>query len=59
MESLIMRTLFFVIWLANGLVYAHGQGWVGKPPSEINPGGAVKPPVEFKSHALKTGPLGQ
>ncbi|GAA4415978.1 hypothetical protein GCM10011450_13760 [Advenella faeciporci] len=54
-----MRTLFFVILLANGLVYAHGQGWVGKPPSEINPGVAVKPPVEFKSHALKTGPLGQ
>ncbi len=54
-----MRTLFFVILLANGFVYAQGQGWVGTPPSEINPGKAVKPPVEFKSHALKAGPLGQ
>lgn len=54
-----MRTLFFIVLLANIFTYAHGQGWLGTPPSEARPGANGKPTVEFKSHVLKTGPLGQ
>ena len=52
-----MRTLFFVIVLANLLTYGLGAGWFGLKPGESRLGAAVRTPTEFRPGTIEVGPL--
>ncbi len=52
-----MRTLFFIIVLANILTYGLGAGWFGLKPGESRIGAAVRVPTEFRPGAIDVGPL--
>ncbi|WP_192871294.1 hypothetical protein [Advenella sp. S44] len=52
-----MRTLFFVIVLANVLTYGLGAGWFGLTPDQSRLGAAIKTPTEFRPGAIDVGPI--
>ncbi|MGH8812371.1 MAG: hypothetical protein ACREXO_10205 [Advenella sp.] len=52
-----MRTLFFIVVLANVLTYGLGAGWFGLKPGESRLGAAVKTPTEFRPGAIEVGPI--
>ncbi len=52
-----MRSLFFIILLANVVTYGLGAGWFGIKPGETRLGAAVRTPTEFRPGAIDIGPV--
>lgn len=52
-----MRTLFFILLLANLAVYALGAGWLGFKPSELKISSGSPRVVEYKPRDIRIEPL--
>ena len=52
-----MRTLIFILLLANLVVYSFGAGWLGFKPSELKISSSSPRVVEYKPRDIRIEPL--